>query len=307
MQWNSTFPLILETLFVHYVLISSEVFLTKFTSKEVDKHSGNFVGVIDCLQLSKIACLTYPGHWNRTCMRGFTGFLKARYQICLLNWELGVSSRAMAIPVLFPSSFKICGEEWFWRTLIFSKRNWGLVKAFLRTYILRCCFSGWFFWGGEGGGCCVCWGFVLFCFFFVLFWVWGFFALVECNFQHHSSFGWCFVWQKTIISIGRWYSLAKSCWKTELNWGKSVKGSQMVITSSHICVCNGCKGCGHCFETSKKVSGISHAVKVTLEELSNWPKRFVPSRLGKQTFCLGICMMSVNGCFSRSKSLYLVI
>lgn len=55
--------LILEILFVHYVLISSEDFLTKFTSKEVDKHNGNYMGVIDCLQLSKIACLTYcPGH-----------------------------------------------------------------------------------------------------------------------------------------------------------------------------------------------------------------------------------------------------
>lgn len=52
------FPLILETLSDHYVLVSSEVFLTKFTSKEVDKHNGNFMGVIDCLQLSKIACFT---------------------------------------------------------------------------------------------------------------------------------------------------------------------------------------------------------------------------------------------------------
>lgn len=52
------FPLTLETLFDHYVLISSEDFLTKFTSKEVDKHNGSFMGVIDCLQFSKIACLT---------------------------------------------------------------------------------------------------------------------------------------------------------------------------------------------------------------------------------------------------------
>lgn len=41
-----SFPLILENLFVHYVLISSEVFLTEFSSKEVDKHNGNLVGVI---------------------------------------------------------------------------------------------------------------------------------------------------------------------------------------------------------------------------------------------------------------------
>lgn len=53
-----SFPLILENLFAHYVLISTEVCLTKFTSKEVDKHNGNFRGVIDCLQLSKTACLT---------------------------------------------------------------------------------------------------------------------------------------------------------------------------------------------------------------------------------------------------------
>lgn len=40
------FALILENLFVHYVLISSEVFLSKFSSKEVDKRDGNLTGVI---------------------------------------------------------------------------------------------------------------------------------------------------------------------------------------------------------------------------------------------------------------------
>lgn len=32
--------------FVHYALISSEVFFRKFTSKEVEKHNGNFIEVI---------------------------------------------------------------------------------------------------------------------------------------------------------------------------------------------------------------------------------------------------------------------
>lgn len=31
----------------------------------------------------------------------------------------------------------------------------------------------------------------------------------------------CQLWQITIICLGRRYSLAKPCWKTELNWGKS--------------------------------------------------------------------------------------
>lgn len=38
-------PLILETLFFHCVLISNVIFLTKLTSKEVDKLNGNFMGV----------------------------------------------------------------------------------------------------------------------------------------------------------------------------------------------------------------------------------------------------------------------
>lgn len=54
-----------------------------------------------------------------------------------------------------------------------------LVKAFLRTGILK--YWGFGFWGGGGGSgggecCCVC------CFGF------GFFYL-EGDFQHHSSFG----------------------------------------------------------------------------------------------------------------------
>jgi len=42
----------------------------------------------------------------------------------------------------------------------------------------------------------------------------------------------------------------------------------MVITSSHVHFYNSCKGCDHCFETSKKVSGVSHAVKVTVAQLA---------------------------------------
>lgn len=44
MEFN--FPLILGTLFFHYVLISSEVFFSKFTSQEVEKHNGNFMAAI---------------------------------------------------------------------------------------------------------------------------------------------------------------------------------------------------------------------------------------------------------------------
>lgn len=157
--------------------------------------------------------------------------MKARYQNCLLNWELGSSSRAMAIPVLLPSSFKICGEEWFWRTSIFSMRNWGLVKAFLRTDILKCWFCGGFgvlcvcVEGGllclliGGGGWWFGWLVVFFC-------LGSFFKKkkLEWNFsivQGLDDVLLSFVWQITIISLGRRYTFAMSYWKTELNWGKS--------------------------------------------------------------------------------------
>lgn len=72
MEFN--FPLILETLFDHYVLISSDNFLIKFTSKEVDKHNGNFKRVIDCLQFSKTAVITYcPGHGTALALEVLNG------------------------------------------------------------------------------------------------------------------------------------------------------------------------------------------------------------------------------------------
>lgn len=159
-----------------------------------------------------------------------------------------------------------------------SKKYWGLIKAFLGTSILRSC----------------CRAFVCVCVLFVC-----------SNTRMHIS-----------ASLKLWIVYGQAlCDKNSFPWGEGVclhslpggrdwiEGTQVFITNCRIHFYNCCKGCNQCFESNREVSDVSPAVKVTLEELTKWPSYCASFKLGKQTYCSGIHMVSVsNGYFSRSKA-----